>query len=104
MLNLLNCSATSICKGILQVVISTGVLNFFCTGIYFHIDTGTQLIPVFVKNEDQYFKKFDKINKPKKGKTRCIVSIPCGFDVYEGDVTVNYPLSRFAIEVIFAFY
>ena len=61
--------ATSICKIILQVVISTDVLNF-CTGIYFHIDTGTQLILIFVKREDRYFQNFDKFNKMNEGKTR----------------------------------
>ena len=50
LLNLLNYFATSVCKGILQVVISTGILKFFAQ--VFHTDTCTQLIPIFVKKED----------------------------------------------------
>ena len=67
LLNLLNHFATSICKYVTQVVL---VHWQFCTGIYFCIDTNTQLTPVFVKKEDQCFKKFDKFSKPKNGKTQ----------------------------------
>ena len=40
------------------MVISSDVLTFFAQvePIYFDNDTGTQLIPVFGKREDQYFK------------------------------------------------
>ena len=41
----------------MQVVFSTNILKF---------------IPVFVKNEDQYFKKSDKFNKPKTKKLDCV--------------------------------
>ena len=32
------------------------------------MSTLTQLLPVFVKKEDQYFQKIDKFNQPKKEK------------------------------------
>ena len=55
---MLNYFAISICKCTFQVVISSDVLTFFAQvePIYFDNDTGTQLIPVFGKREDQYFK------------------------------------------------
>ena len=58
-------------KYVTQVVISTGMFNFFCTGIFFLIDRGIYFIPVFIKKEDQYFKIIDKFNgKTKNGKQR----------------------------------
>ena len=59
-------------KYVIQVVINTPII-FFCTGIYFYIDTGTKLIPAFVKKENQNFKKFDKFNRPKMEKLNFFV-------------------------------
>ena len=33
-----------------------------------------KIVPVFVKREDQYFKKFDKFNKLKNSKTRLLLA------------------------------
>ena len=55
-------SISSISKGILQVVLV--YWNFF-TGIHFHKDTGTELIPVIVKEKANISKSFTNLTNRK---------------------------------------
>ena len=78
-MNLLNYFATSILKGILQVVISTGVLKCFAQ-VSISILTQVQNSYLsLLKEKTNISKKCDKFNKTNKRKTRLIILINFSF-------------------------